>query len=415
MNKTKSIIPEVPEYFHEDTYAKIFSALNRGENVQLVAIKGFGKSILLRNLEANQEKIKRQNNIKSDLSFYLSDLSLLTDFNSNTVVRHIFRDMIGREKIKSLSNEEIINEISDYFKDIRMRGKSVVIILDSMEKLESHGNIKIYNFLNGIHNENMGFIRYVFAFSSHIDLTSVIRTFGDFGRLIVSNQIFVRNLNSKESMWFLKSLESVVSGVKVDEKTQKEIIKISGGYLFAIKRLFESTLAGKNILDISSNPLIVAGLSYNIELILNSFPREAKCLYKIVSGQNINEEELTNLKKLYLIDQNGCFVSTILERYLLNKFKLRNKGNYTDIVGGVDLEIKLTASEHKIMKFLYNNLDTICSREEIIDEVWGIVASKGISDHAFDQMINRLRGKLHKSGKFSIETIYKRGHRLLMN
>lgn len=406
---------DIPDFFRQDVYKDIFDSVEKSGNIQLVGLWGFGKSLTLRVLESNQENIKKNLKVDDNTLVFLSDLSLLADNSTSLVLKHIFAKMLGLEKLQSTEGLDLTQGIQKYFDKVRKDGKKIILILDSLEKLESNNNLDVFNFLHALYKQNIDFLSFVFCFEHKVSWERARDKFGDLGRLMFSRILYLTPLNNKEENWFFDAQAGMIPETDISFATKKLILVSSGGYMVTIKRLIEAETSGEDVKTIIENPDRLAGLAYSLDILLDGLGAEIETLKKVVNGDT-NENDLNQidiLRKHYLIDEKNIFLSRVLENYLRKKFG--NKSNlYEEKVGDLDINARLTASEYKILDFLNKNKGKISSREDIINTTWGEKAEVGISDHALDQIISRLRKKLANSNsKIGIETLRGRGHRLV--
>ena len=73
-------------------------------------------------------------------------------------------------------------------------------------------------------------------------------------------------------------------------------------------------------------------------------------------------------------------------------------------------EVRLTAIEFKLLQHLLSNKGRVCTRDILLDRVWGYDAA--LTTRTVDTHIKRLRSKLRKAGDY-IETIRGIGYRFL--
>ncbi len=73
-----------------------------------------------------------------------------------------------------------------------------------------------------------------------------------------------------------------------------------------------------------------------------------------------------------------------------------------------DKEVRLTAIEFKLLKYLMTNKGRVATRDMLLDQVWGYEAA--LTTRTVDTHIKRLREKLGKAGDY-IETIRGIGYR----
>ncbi len=79
-----------------------------------------------------------------------------------------------------------------------------------------------------------------------------------------------------------------------------------------------------------------------------------------------------------------------------------------------DVEVELTPREHALIDYLIQHGDELCTRDSILDNVWGINFDTGTN--MVDVYMYFLRRKLEAHGlSFMIETIRGRGYRLTLD
>lgn len=83
-------------------------------------------------------------------------------------------------------------------------------------------------------------------------------------------------------------------------------------------------------------------------------------------------------------------------------------------VEGVEVDPPLSIAQYRLLEFLYDRVDAICSRNEIVDAVWADKSVEGVSDQAIDALVGRLRSRLAETGATHeyIETARGYGFRL---
>lgn len=417
MNKAKSIeasFRELPDFFRKDVYSQIFFSVQKSKNLQLIGLRGMGRSLMFRFLESNQENIKKIHKVQNSTLVYLCDLSLISDSSTNAVIKQIFGKLLGLEKLQLMDGGDLVNEIQKYFESMRKDSKKIIIILDALDKLVSYNNPEIFIFLHALYKQNIDYITFIFSLDEEVDMQKAKAEYGEFGRLMMGDVLYLPPLNKKESKWFLNLLISIATDNNISEKEKELILEASGGYSVVIKRLLEAKATGLNLKEIISNPQCLPGLAYCLDLAMEPFQDKLEDLKKIADGQELNNESSLNLfKKYYLVNSDNKSINKVLENYL-KESNIKQKSDFVEKIGDIKLSEKLTLSEFKIFNYLANNKGLICTRDLIISEVWGDNATKDVSDHALDQIISRLRKKIKISGNnVYIETIRGRGHRLV--
>ncbi len=65
-------------------------------------------------------------------------------------------------------------------------------------------------------------------------------------------------------------------------------------------------------------------------------------------------------------------------------------------VGDKELTPPLSVSQYALLYFLYENEGKVVTREQIVDTVWGVEESIGVTEQAIDALVRRLRSRLVK-------------------
>jgi two-component system, OmpR family, response regulator len=73
------------------------------------------------------------------------------------------------------------------------------------------------------------------------------------------------------------------------------------------------------------------------------------------------------------------------------------------------VEVKLTKTEFSLLSLFVNNIETVFTREEILEKIWG--AEKNVSDRTIDVHVTNLRKKVPILDR-NLESVHGRGYRL---
>ena len=65
-------------------------------------------------------------------------------------------------------------------------------------------------------------------------------------------------------------------------------------------------------------------------------------------------------------------------------------------VGDKELAPPLSVSQYALLYYLYENEGKVVTREQIVDAVWGVKESIGVTEQAIDALVRRLRSRLVK-------------------
>jgi len=126
-----------------------------------------------------------------------------------------------------------------------------------------------------------------------------------------------------------------------------------------------------------------------------------------LNGERITETELLNDGdeiKIALI-QNFLYVSSDatlplekgLQPEVISEKKLFvDKKARRVWIGEKELVPPLSALQYELLLLLYENEDTVVGRQEVVEIVWGIKESAGVSEQAIDALVRRLRARLSR-------------------
>lgn len=212
-----------PKDFYKSTVYEIASTARNGKNIQLIGLKGSGKSLLFRFL-LNSDDFKKEFDIHK------------IDFN-----------LIPERTVKATS-EMLVNQIEGKLK--KENSKNTLVLVDSFENITDLCD-QLLPVFHGLTDTYRDYISFAFSVESPIKSGSVY-----WGR-----EYYLPPLSKSDFEWFWK-------GLKADDKYKNKILEISGGLPAIIKRLWEIVVSeGQNGLEkVIENPKINPHLNYQLEL-----------------------------------------------------------------------------------------------------------------------------------------------------
>lgn len=79
-------------------------------------------------------------------------------------------------------------------------------------------------------------------------------------------------------------------------------------------------------------------------------------------------------------------------------------------VAGVEIDPPLSPPQYRLLEVLYQNRDSIVSREQIVECVWPGTRGAGVSEQAIDALVRRLRDRLAEADPERAYIVTVRGH-----
>ncbi len=372
MKQVQTTFYHFPDSFREKELKQIRTIINNGESLQLVGLPGVGTTLILEALNKVETINKKYFSKKDHVKFLLVDAEKLLEKKSNAFLKLI---LLSLDPISDLDANEVslLANIENKIQKVCSNHK-IVLILDHLTEVDFPELKPLYNSLYKIYRTVFPNFSFIFVNDKELTNKEELENFGDLSRLLLQNTISVSTFNKKDGMWFIKE-NSTKNNLKLNINQMDLIYQSTKGYPRTIKRIIEATVRGSNLENIIDNPTTDPALNLHLLELLR---------YK---------DNIENIP-------------------ILNNF-LRNKKGISEKFSGIKFNEKLTRNESKVFKILIEKEGKVVSREEGIMAVWGNYAVK-ISEHAYDQLILRLRNKLENSTpKVEIKTARGRGHIIL--
>ncbi len=412
---------------------KMIEILRAGRSCQVVGLPGVGKSNVLRLLPYNREV--RELHLGQDepkFHFIYMDFSEVRGRPFFEIIKFIFislsyslgeRNLSGEQKVVN----DLLRESLEFTDDLilfqglkksidylaKERGLYLVFLFDRFEDYIPSIDDKFFLNLKILRNRVKYNFLAVFAVTRPIEDVLEVALFGEFHEFIVGNAVFLP-IKDEVGLAFRFSYLEKITDKRADDKTKKEIERLTGGHGKLAKLAYEAVLSGgkmKNIEELLLSKRQIQGSLFEIWNYL--LPEER---IDIKEGQ-VNE----SLEKIGLT-KNGKITIPLFESYLTTFTLSEGEGQKlaydperNEIKKGEEsLTEKLTPSEFKLLRFLMTNTDRVCEKNEIIENVWKDSKTQaGVTDQALDQIVYRLRKKIEddpNKPRF-IQTIKGRGYK----
>lgn len=79
-------------------------------------------------------------------------------------------------------------------------------------------------------------------------------------------------------------------------------------------------------------------------------------------------------------------------------------------VRGQELTPPLSLAQYRVLELLYDGEGRVCSRDEVVEVVWGLEEAAGVTEQAIDALIRRLRDRLAELDTEHQYVVTVRGH-----
>lgn len=364
----------VPETFRKDLFVELSSALKKGFSVQLVSAPGMGGSIIAR--AVTQVPQIKQKYFDETTALRLLDSDMLLE-RTPIALSRLFLSTI--EAVCEVSNDMIVvqSKIEESISRICEFGK-LIVIFDHFDKLNQPELSVFFSNLARLHRIYGLNLLFIFITNHSLENSENAKNFEQFSRIVNQKILKINPLDKKDSIWFIDEVAKDLN-FKLAEKQMCKIYEISGGFPRLMKRLVEAVGQGEKLEEIINDPIRSNVLK--------------TCIDDIVLNSDLADRIP-----------------------LLQKYSEKDRiGSGEDVVGEFVFPRRLTKLEEKLLLLFQKSKNKIIRREDGISLLWGESALK-ISEHAYDQLVLRLRKKLKSSKpRAEIETIRGRGHVLTSN
>lgn len=403
-----SDIDHFPSKFRVKELTEVFECVERSQSVQLIGPTGSGKSLMLKAIVESETFKESYFGEKSDnYKFVLVDLKFCIEKNLASIIKFIISKIIsGKEEF---ANEDL--NLENIFTKTTKNNSHLTLIFDSFNEIPNPKNL--FKILKAVHDQNRGKLSFIFAVNHEVDVNKNFEELVNITSILTENRIFVPPLTENDFYWFLEEQQKYLNKT-LSKKEVDNIFRLSGGYMATAKRIIEALKDGEDIKSITASPEKISSISYHFQTLLKDLVEEKETLNNLVNNKISTKDEanMKYLKRSYILNNEAEFIIPLLKTFLINTNSKILINPQEMINDRIMVNAKLTASEFKVLKYLCNKLEKFCDRDEIVENVWGDKSFKGISDHALDQIIYRLRKKIENTDpQLKIETIWGRGHK----
>ncbi len=430
----ESLYPDTSRF---DEIEKILTFVKEGNSCQLIGLPGAGKSNVLGFLAYNRNiRIKHLGENQKWFHFVPLNFSEIRKRPLADAWKFIFLGLIESLNERKMTKE--YEKINNIFKEIPSLDDELVLfqglkraidflsiekeltVVFLFDRFEEYAQM-----LDGSFFANLRVLRNraKYRFSVIISLPRPIEDvvdssiIADFHEFIIGHEVYLR-LKDEAGLEFRTSYLEKVSGKKVDEKIKNQILNLTGGHGKLTRLCLEAVLATSNEQLATSQKLeeflleqksIRGGLFEIWNFLTPAEKTEIKNKELRIKNDFFKKIELIKDDELAIpLFEN--FISTIKQSS--HETISHNPSTNEITKGETSISEQLSSSEFKLLKFLIENKDKICEKEEIINNVWkDSKTQQGVTDQALDQIVYRLRKKIEEdpNNPIHIQTIKGRG------
>ena len=272
MKSSIPYFPNFPKDFQKKSISAILKSVENGQNLQLVGLKGSGKSLVFRYLISSKV-------LKNKFNVYSLDMNLIPEKKLSTI-----SDLITRLISPLEHQDDFIN-------------KKTIVLVDSFENVEdmSDSLLKIFKALTDKYRD---YISFIFSVERPIDIKNSYW----------GNIEYISPLNQYDFDWFW-------NGLGGDKKYKSRIYEVSGGFMAIVKRLIEIVNSGGDLEEAINNPRSNPHLLYQLELMKEGLQGNKNYfdvpLYNnFLTGVKTNQEltSLENKAFQFLVKNKGIII-----------------------------------------------------------------------------------------------------------
>lgn len=428
---------------------EIFTPIKRGECVSTIWPPMAGRRIRNKFIISYPQIFESEIG-KSDeyLLVYVEPLELTEESTTgyiNLIIRSIQEnyeclyhdDPIDQKDISSTSSyAQSLENLSVLIKRIAAKNLKIVLFLGEFDELAFADHL-FYNNLKSLWSKTNQGLFFVFLLLNDVVKPEQIDKFGELNELVLRNVVYVPLLNEGDINYLIDYFSKQFNRSFSNEE-RRLLIDVCGGHPYLLK----SGVRLISLLD--DNKLNEKALK---ELLINHYePRSAAVkIFNLLTSteQNILRTVASSslsqlptgaemLVKLGLIKKNerGVFVpfgelfKSVIEKDQQKAIEaVSSSGEFhfdeksgAILIGNENIEEKFTRQEYEILSFFLKEPNKLRSRDEISEAMWGKEAYEKYSDWAIDQIMSKIRRKLHSlgAGKFLV-TVRGRGYKLVKN
>lgn len=402
---------------------KIFQCIKEGNSCQLVGLPGVGRANVLDLLAYNKEvRLAHVGENQKWFHFVTVDFSEVRNKPLFEATKLMFLELV--ESLHERNLDEAYKETTTIFREALSfqdelvlfqalkkvidylateKELTIVFLLDRFEEYIPMLTPSFFSNLRILRNKAKYRFSVVFSLGRPLEETIEPSMLADYYEFFVGHTIYLPLGDMPITEFRIRYLEKV-SEKKIEQKIVNDILSLTGGHGKLTRLCLEAYLSLDNVqqkkgtdttLLLSHKP--IQGALLEIWYFLT--PEEQQDI--IENAKNNTPVAAHYLEDIFLVQENKItiplFETFITERIATQPAQEIVFDEVTNSIkrGNDLLSDMLTASEFRLLKQLLIHKGTVVERQQIVDTVWGELAStQGVTEQAIDQLIFRLRKKI---------------------
>jgi DNA-binding winged helix-turn-helix (wHTH) protein len=346
--------------------------------------------------------------------FWTLAFKRLSDAIEDTNLDIALKNQISTLFLNSIQLQDLFLTIENFKKSLNiliLKGISPTFFFIRFDRLKDTATKQLLENFMGLIDATNRNISYVFTSYKPLDQVSA-HAFHPDALAGFMHIMFLKPAKSNDSESIVNFFDAKYD-LHLDQKTCREIVKLSGGHIHYINLLALIIKEHGNKLPPLSEIVKDERVAYLYDELLDSLTEEEiEVLKNVVATNNASEEMKSRAKYLwqtgFLTEENQTF-SPLFQHFVQHHSTKKNHPTLGD-------SHDFTKKEFMLFQLLKDNLDSICERDDIAHVVWPEIESEGVSDWTIDRLVGRLRNKLKvQKSEYSIVTIKTRGYKLVKN